>query len=131
MSILGLPEVVQQWGHDILAWVGFGTLVGLAAKAIMPGRDQGGAVATLLMGIGGTVVGSGLLAVFGGGQRVSPLSLLGFVTATAGAFIILFFHRMLSGRYFREEGTGTAPAAQPARRGRKKVVVVEQGDIAA
>ena len=131
MNSLVLPEVVQQWGHDILAWVGFGTLVGLAAKAIMPGRDQGGAVATLLMGIGGTVVGSGLLVMFGGGQRVSPLSLLGFVMATAGAFVILFFHRMLNGAFFREVGTGPAPAAQPARRGRKKAVLVEKDDLAA
>jgi len=36
------------------AWVGFGTIVGLMAKAIMPGRDPGGAVATLSMGVGGT-----------------------------------------------------------------------------
>jgi uncharacterized membrane protein YeaQ/YmgE (transglycosylase-associated protein family) len=130
MNNLVLPEVVHQWGHDILAWIGFGTLVGLAAKTLMPGRDQGGTVATLLMGIGGTVVGSGLLVLFGGGHRVSPLSLLGFVMATTGAFVILFFHRMLNGAFFREDGTGPATAA-PARRGRKKVEVVEKKDLAA
>src|SRR4051794_35229485 len=124
MNMLVLPEVVHQWGHDILAWVGFGTLAGLAAKAIMPGRDQGGAVATLLMGIGGTVVGPGVRGLLGGGRRVSPLSPLGFVRATAGASLILFFHRMPAGAFSREEGTGPAPAAQPARRGRKKAALV-------
>ncbi|HEY4760243.1 MAG TPA: hypothetical protein VIH42_06665 [Thermoguttaceae bacterium] len=54
MNDLVLPEQVQQWANTVLVWVGFGTLVGLLAKAIMPGRDPGGAVATLLMGIGGT-----------------------------------------------------------------------------
>lgn len=126
MNGLMLPEVVHQWAHDILAWIGFGTLVGLAAKGLMPGRDQGGAVATLLMGIGGTVVGSGLLVLFGGGQRVSPLSLLGFVAATAGAFLILFFHRMLNGSFFREEGTGVPSPGAPTRRGRRKAVLVER-----
>src|SRR4051812_26221106 len=126
MHSLMLPEVVHQWAHDVLAWVGFGTLAGLAAKAIMPGRDQGGALATLLMGIGGTVVGSGLLVLLGGGQRVSPLSPLGFVPAPAGAFLLLFSHRMLNGAFFREEGTGLSPptTATP-RRGRKRAVLAE------
>ena len=126
MHSLMLPEVVHQWAHDVLAWVGFGTLVGLAAKAIMPGRDQGGALATLLMGVGGTVVGSGLLVLLGGGQRVSPLSPLGFVTATAGAFILLGFHRLLNGAFFREEGTGLSATTTTPRRGRKRAVLVEK-----
>lgn len=124
-----LPEGVHQWAHDVLAWIGFGTLVGLAAKAIMPGRDQGGALATLLMGIGGTVVGSGTLVLLGGGHRVSPLSLLGFLTATAGAFVILSFHRMLNGAFFREEGTGVpspSTATTTPRRSRKRAVLVEK-----
>lgn len=93
---------VQQWANDVLVWVGFGTLVGLLAKAIMPGRDPGGAVATLAMGIGGTVVGCGVLSYFYQGQRVTPISPLGMLVATAGAFIILFFYRLLGGYWFIE-----------------------------
>jgi uncharacterized membrane protein YeaQ/YmgE (transglycosylase-associated protein family) len=92
----------QQWCNDILVWVGFGTLVGLLAKAIMPGRDPGGAVATLAMGIGGTVIGCGVASYFYPGQRVTPISPLGFLVATAGAFIILFFYRLLAGKWFVE-----------------------------
>ena len=43
---IALPPEAQQWANDLLVWVGFCTLVGLMAKAIMPGRDPGGAVAT-------------------------------------------------------------------------------------
>ena len=56
-----LPAAAQQWANDILIWIGFGTLVGLMAKAIMPGRDPGGAVATLMMGVGGAVIGCSML----------------------------------------------------------------------
>ena len=97
-----MMKVLTQAGHDFLEWVGFGTLAGLTAKAIMPGRDPGGAIATLMMGIGGTVIGLGALTYFWEGVRVTPLSPMGFVVATAGAFIILFFYRLLSGRVIRE-----------------------------
>ena len=98
---------IQQWATDILVWVGFGTLVGLMAKAIMPGRDPGGAVATLAMGIGGTIIGCSTLMYFSHGERVSPISPLGFVVATLGAFTLLFFYRLLGGRFFIEGDRGT------------------------
>lgn len=97
-----MQQVFAQWANDVLVWVGFGTLVGLLAKAIMPGRDPGGSLATLLMGIGGSVVGCGTLMYFYGGERVTPISPLGFLVATGGAFQLLFFYRLLSGRIFRE-----------------------------
>ena len=99
---LALPEQIQQWANTVLVWVGFGTLVGLLAKAIMPGRDPGGAVVTLAMGIGGTVIGCGTLAYFYRGEHITPISLIGFVVATGGAFILLFFYRLLAGYWFIE-----------------------------
>jgi hypothetical protein len=76
------------------------------------------------MGIGGTVVGSGLLVLSGGGQRVTPLSPLGFVAATAGSLVLLLFHRMLMGSFFKEEGTGTSlPGPKKSRR---RVVVADE-----
>jgi uncharacterized membrane protein YeaQ/YmgE (transglycosylase-associated protein family) len=100
-------EQVQQWANTLLIWVGFGTLVGLLAKAVMPGRDPGGALVTLAMGIGGTVIGCGTLAYFYQGQRITPISLVGFIVATGGAFILLFFYRLLAGYWFVE---GDLPA---------------------
>lgn len=95
-----LVEMFQRWSNDILVWIGFGTVVGLLAKAIMPGRDPGGAVATLLMGIGGTVIGCGVFSYFSDGKRVTPISPAGMAVATAGAFLILFFYRLLAGKWF-------------------------------
>ncbi len=62
-----LSEQATHIANDVLSWVGFGTLAGLAAKAIMPGRDPGGAVATVLIGIGGTFIGGGVLMYFANG----------------------------------------------------------------
>ena len=106
-------ENVQQWADTVLVWIGFGTLVGLLAKAIMPGRDPGGAVATLVMGIGGTVIGLGCLAYFYDGQRVTPISPLGLLVATGGAFLILIFYRLLAGYWFVE---GDVPLRRRGRR---------------
>ena len=94
---------VQDVTHQLLGWVGFGTLVGLLAKAIMPGKDPGGAVATLAMGIVGTIIGCGILSFFWKGHLISPISPLGFCVATAGAFILLFFYKLLGGYYFEED----------------------------
>ena len=68
----------------------------------MPGRDPGGAIATLCMGIGGAVIGCGVLAYFSETARVTPISPLGFVVATGGAFVLLFFYRLLGGYWFLE-----------------------------
>jgi uncharacterized membrane protein YeaQ/YmgE (transglycosylase-associated protein family) len=116
-----LQQILEQWAGDLLTWVGFGTLVGLLAKAIMPGRDPGGSLATLLMGIGGTVIGCGTLMFFYDGQRVTPISPVGFLVATGGAFVLLFFYRLLAGRFFQEgERRGRAVRA-PHRRRRETV----------
>ncbi len=101
-----LPAMAQEWANTILVWVGFGTIVGLLAKAIMPGRDPGGAVATLIMGIGGTIIGCSVLMYVTNGQRVGPVSPIGFVVATAGAFSLLFFYRVLGGKFFVEGERG-------------------------
>jgi uncharacterized membrane protein YeaQ/YmgE (transglycosylase-associated protein family) len=115
-------EGAQLWANTVLMWIGFGTVVGLLAKALMPGKDQGGAVATMLMGIGGSVVGLGLLALFFHGHKTSPTSLVGFLAAIVGSFVLLSAHRLLQGSFFRELGTGPLT---PKRRRRASVVVHE------
>lgn len=95
-------ETLRLLINDVLVWVGFGTIVGLLAKAIMPGRDPGGAIATLAMGIGGTVIGLGMVSYFWHGERITPISVTGFLVGTAGAFVILFFYRLLGGYWFVE-----------------------------
>lgn len=116
-----LAQQLQSWANDILVWVGFGTIVGLLAKAIMPGRDPGGAVVTLLMGIGGTIIGCGTLSFIWKGERVTPISLLGLLVATAGAFILLFFYRILGGYWFVEgDAALSSRMRRPLRRRRRR-----------
>ncbi|HUG20311.1 MAG TPA: GlsB/YeaQ/YmgE family stress response membrane protein [Planctomycetaceae bacterium] len=98
--------IAENCVHDLLLWVGFGTLVGLAAKAIMPGRDPGGAVATLMMGIAGSVIGCGVTLLFWEGAKITPISVPGFLAGTAGAFMLLFFYKLLAGTYFSEAEDG-------------------------
>jgi uncharacterized membrane protein YeaQ/YmgE (transglycosylase-associated protein family) len=117
-------EVLTAWAHIVLEWIGFGTLTGLLAKAIMPGRDPGGAVATVMMGIGGCVIGCGILAFFWPEHKVTPLSGVGFVVAIAGAFVLLFFYRLLGG-YFFIEGDDGGPRYYRRRRRRRTAYLDE------
>ena len=97
-----LNDTAQHLLHDVLVWIGFGTVIGLLAKGIMPGRDPGGAIATVLMGVGGTILGCGVVSYFNDGQRVIPVSPLGMLVGTAGTLLILFFYKLLGGYYFVE-----------------------------
>lgn len=123
-----LMQTAEVWANLILTWVGFGTVVGLLAKAIMPGRDPGGAVATLLMGIGGTVIGCGVVSYFYGGEPIMPISVLGFICGTGGAFVILFFYKLLGGYWFTEgETPGVLARQRRRRRSGQQLVVVHDG----
>jgi len=116
-----IATLAGTWCETMLIWIGFGTLTGLCAKAIMPGRDPGGTVATLGMGITGTVIGCSLLAYFQD-TKVSPISPWGFMLGTGGAFVLLFFYRFLGGYWFVEgdEGLVGGQAGRVRRTRRRK-----------
>ena len=113
-----LPPEINEWFEFILLWIGFGTCVGLLAKALMPGRDPGGAIVTLLMGIVGSVIGSSvyLLAT---GDKIRPISVIGLFVGVAGAFVILLFYRMLAGFLIDEAGSDYQPTRTRPRRRRR------------
>ena len=92
--------------HEVLMWIGFGTVVGLSAKGLMPGRDPGGAIGTMLMGVVGSVIGCSSLLLMDANFKVTPISPLGFVAGTAGAFVLLFFFRLLSNSFITEAVDG-------------------------
>jgi uncharacterized membrane protein YeaQ/YmgE (transglycosylase-associated protein family) len=111
VSGIDLSEVFGVWIHEVYLWTGFGTLVGLLARALMPGKDRAGALTTVLLGVGGAVIGSALLAYFWEGYHVTPLSPVGFCAAVAGAFILLLFHRLIGGYAFSAQPAVGAPQA--------------------
>lgn len=128
MDSAQIAQYAQTLANDILVWVGFGTIVGLLAKGIMPGRDPGGPVATMLMGIGGTIMGCGTVSFFVGGARVTPISILGLICGTCGAFMILFFYKMLSGYWFRESGSSPNQGIRAPYSQRRRQYVVREHD---
>ena len=75
----------------ILGWILFGLVVGALAKLIMPGRDPGGFVVTILLGIVGALVGGFLGRALGFYQPGEPA---GFVGALIGAILLLAIYRM-------------------------------------
>lgn len=82
-------------GHSWLVWIIIGGIAGAIAKALMPGRDPGGCIITIILGIAGAVVAGYL------GQMLNlykPGDPVGFIGAIVGAIIILFIYRMIASR---------------------------------
>ena len=72
-----------------------GLLVGIVAKALMPGRDPGGIIITALIGIGGALAAHMLGRGLGWYSDGQPA---GFIASVLGAIILLGLYRMLVGR---------------------------------
>ena len=79
----------------IIGWILFGLIVGIVAKFLMPGRDPGGFVITVILGIVGALVGGFVGRVLGLYRDGDPV---GFVMAVIGAIILLAVYRFTLGR---------------------------------
>ncbi|MCU7815715.1 MAG: GlsB/YeaQ/YmgE family stress response membrane protein [Candidatus Thiodiazotropha sp. (ex Lucinoma kastoroae)] len=77
-----------------ISWIVLGLIAGALAKLLMPGKDGGGFIITTLLGIGGAIVG-GYIGSFLGLGATSGLSIASILTATAGAFLLLFAYRLV------------------------------------
>jgi uncharacterized membrane protein YeaQ/YmgE (transglycosylase-associated protein family) len=75
---------------SILGWIVFGLIVGVLAKLVMPGRDPGGFIITILLGIAGAVLGGfiGRAACWYG-----PADTAGFFLSLIGAILLLWLYR--------------------------------------
>lgn len=80
---------------NIIVTLLIGLVVGAVAKLLMPGRDPGGFIVTMLLGIAGAAVGSWLGRVVG---LYSAGASAGFIMSVAGAMLLLFVYRMIVGR---------------------------------
>lgn len=79
----------------ILGWIVFGIVVGAVAKLVMPGRDPGGIIITMLLGIVGAVAGGWLGRALG---LYGPEDPAGFLMSVVGAIAVLAVYRMVVGR---------------------------------
>lgn len=81
---------------SLIGWIIFGLFVGGLARLLMPGRDPMGCLGTILLGVGGSLIG-GFLAylLFGRGDEFQPASFLG---SLLGAVLLLFLARQFRSR---------------------------------
>lgn len=78
----------------ILTWILLGLVAGAIAKFIMPGKDPGGFIVTILIGIAGAILG-GFLGSFIGLGKIESFDLGGLFIATAGAILLLIIYRIV------------------------------------
>jgi uncharacterized membrane protein YeaQ/YmgE (transglycosylase-associated protein family) len=79
----------------ILGWILFGLVVGIVAKLLMPGRDPGGIVITMLLGVLGAVLGGFLGRAMG---LYGPNEAAGFLMSLVGAIALLGLYRLVARR---------------------------------
>jgi len=76
----------------VIGWIIFGLIVGAIAKLLMPGRDPGGWIVTILLGIAGALIGGWIGRAAG---WYGPNDGAGFLMSLVGAIILLAIYRML------------------------------------
>jgi uncharacterized membrane protein YeaQ/YmgE (transglycosylase-associated protein family) len=82
----------------ILSWIVFGLIAGGLAKLILPGKDPGGCLITIAIGILGAMLGGFIgTRVFGFGT-VTGFNIRSFAIAILGSVVLLLLYRLLVGR---------------------------------
>ncbi|HEY7715569.1 MAG TPA: GlsB/YeaQ/YmgE family stress response membrane protein [Candidatus Binatia bacterium] len=80
---------------SIIGWILFGLVVGIVGKLLMPGRDPGGFIITILLGIAGALLGGFIGQALG---LYAPDEPAGFIMAVIGSIILLLIYRFAVGR---------------------------------
>lgn len=81
--------------YGFFGWIIIGLIAGAVAKWIMPGKDPGGIIVTILIGIAGGLLGGFLANLLGLGTGGSIWNL---VLATVGAVLLLWIYRKMNSR---------------------------------
>jgi uncharacterized membrane protein YeaQ/YmgE (transglycosylase-associated protein family) len=80
---------------SIIGWILFGLVVGIVGKLLMPGRDPGGFILTILLGVAGALLGGFVGQSLGFYQEGEPA---GFLMAVVGSIVLLLLYRLFAGR---------------------------------
>ena len=78
----------------MLGWIVFGLIVGIIAKLLMPGRDPGGFIITILLGIAGAMLGGFIGRAIG---FYGPNQSAGYIVSVLGAILLLAIYRAIGG----------------------------------
>jgi uncharacterized membrane protein YeaQ/YmgE (transglycosylase-associated protein family) len=79
----------------VLGWMLFGLIVGAIAKLVMPGRDPGGIIVTMAIGLVGALIGGWLGRAVG---WYGPNDGAGYIVSIIGAILLLWIYRMIVAR---------------------------------
>ena len=81
----------------IATWIVLGLVAGVLAKILMPGRDPGGIIVTIVLGVLGALIG-GFIGTKLGFGNISGFDVRSLAIAVGGAILLLFLHRFLKRR---------------------------------
>lgn len=90
-------KILYGGNMGIISWIILGLVVGALAKWIMPGKDPGGIIITIVIGIVGALIGGFLSSLVGLGT-VTGLNLGSIIIALVGALILLWLYRLIKGK---------------------------------
>jgi uncharacterized membrane protein YeaQ/YmgE (transglycosylase-associated protein family) len=79
----------------VIGWIIFGLIVGALAKLVMPGRDPGGIIVTMLLGVAGALVGGWVGQALGWYRQGEGA---GFFMSLLGAILLLWIYRLVVAR---------------------------------
>ena len=80
----------------VLSWIIFGLIAGIIAKLLMPGRDPGGCIVTMLLGVAGAFVGGFIYRLVTGTEVLYfGFDLASFAIAVLGAVVVLVVYRLI------------------------------------
>ena len=91
------PLVEASRAVGILSWIIVGLIAGVIAKLLMPGRDPGGCIITMLIGIVGAILGGFIVGLFVKGDVVTGINVTTILVAVLGAIILLVVYRVFAG----------------------------------
>ena len=81
----------------IIAWIIVGLIGGAIAKMLMPGKDPGGIVITILLGIAGAVLGGFVAVALDISNGVDDFDIGSIVLSIIGSMILLLGYRLVAG----------------------------------
>lgn len=85
---------------NIIAWIILGLIAGAIAKAIYPGRQGGGILGTMILGIIGALIGGTIVTLIDTGTiqlTAATLSIPGIIVAIIGAIVAIFLWNLITG----------------------------------
>jgi uncharacterized membrane protein YeaQ/YmgE (transglycosylase-associated protein family) len=85
----------------IIIWIVVGLVAGLIARALVPGPQSMGLVATALLGLAGSLIGGFIGYLISGGRDVNAFHAAGLIGSVLGAIALLLIQQMVSGRRHR------------------------------